>query len=772
MQNGCEFYFMTTTAISSVPDSRLKDYSLVGEESRRAVESGLAEADWYTSPVPKDKMRMLLERKDGPALRDTALYFGLLAATGLWAYVWFPGWWSIVPFMIYGVLYASASDARWHESGHGTAFKTDWMNNLLYEVSSFLVMRESVPWRWSHTRHHSDTIIVGRDPEIAVPRPPSLRQMLLKCVNFQALRRYVRNIALHCLGRVTAEEATFLPESEHPKVFFRARIYALIYAAMGGLCVYYGTWLPFLFILGPNLYGAWLMPIYGWTQHAGLAEDVLDHRLNCRTIRMNPINRFLYWNMNFHLEHHMFPLVPYHALPKLHELVKTDCPEPYPSLWAAYREILPTVLRQRRDPGFFVRRKLPSSARAVGSEPMAAALTASGREAVKGWIDVCDADLLDRNDVVRFDHGGCTYAIYRTEDDTWHATDGICTHGNTHLADGLVKGKLIECPKHNGRFNLLDGSPARPPVCVALRTWPVKVENGRVHLNIEANKGSDTATRLKFRVVSNRHVATFIKELVLEPADGTTLPAYRPGQYMQLDIPAYGEIAFSTFDVPAPFATAWRGHHVFDFKATNTTECRRNYSLATHPGDPAGHLRFNVRIANPPRGLDASAGIGSSYIHSLKAGDTITGTGPFGEFLIKETEKEMVYLGGGAGMAPLRSHIAHLFETMQTKRKVTFWYGARSRQEVFYEDYFRSLERRFSNFRFHLALSEPLLEDQWTGQSGFIHEVLKREHLDLHPDAKAVEYYLCGPPVMIQAARKMLMGDFGIEAGSIALDEF
>jgi len=216
----------------------------------------------------------------------------------------------------------------------------------------------------------------------------------------------------------------------------------------------------------------------------------------------------------------------------------------------------------------------------------------------------------------------------------------------------------------------------------------------------------------------------------------------------------------------------WQAHHVFDFKAANAMECRRNYSLATHPGDPAGQLRFNVRIATPPRGLDCAGGTGSSYVHSLKPGDTVTAIGPFGDFLIKETDKEMVYLGGGAGMAPLRSHIAHLFETLQTGRKVSFWYGARSRQEIFYEDYFRDLERRFPNFRFHLALSEQLPEDNWTGHSGFIHEVLKREHLDGHRDPQAIEFYLCGPPVMIQAAQDMLLNDFAIAKESIAFDEF
>ncbi len=288
-------------------DARIKDYSLVGRDTELAIQRGLAEADWYCSPVPKDQLRKLLERKDGPAIRDCLIYFGLIVIAGYATFALWGSAWALIPMMIYGVLWASASDARWHESSHGTAFKTDWLNNLLYEVASFMVLRESVPWRWSHTRHHSDTIIVGRDPEIAIP-PSSLMSMLLKCINFKAFRRYLVNIGLHCVGRVDAEEATFIPESEYAKVFLRARIYVAIYAVIFAFCIYYQTWLPLVFVLGPNLYGAWLMPIYGWTQHAALAENVLDHRLNCRTIKLNIVHRFLYWNMNYHLEHHMFPL--------------------------------------------------------------------------------------------------------------------------------------------------------------------------------------------------------------------------------------------------------------------------------------------------------------------------------------------------------------------------------------------------------------------------------------------------------------------------------
>src|SRR5579862_4362010 len=316
-------------------------YVLSKENSELALAKGLAEATWYKTPVPKEKLRELLERHDGPALRDTLLWFLLIFTTGYWAYHWWGKWWAILPFAIYGVLYASSSDSRWHESGHGTAFKTDWMNNALYEIASFMVMRESTVWRWSHTRHHSDTIIVGRDPEIAVPRPPDLIGIVMSFFNLRVYAKYFRLIVLHSFGRMSAEEKTFIPETEFPKVYRHARIYVAIYLAVIGIAIYTRSFLP-LFLVGfTNFFGTWLLVVYGLTQHAGLAENVLDHRLNCRTVYMNPIHRFLYWNMNYHVEHHMFPLVPYHRQRDLHEAVKDDCPTPYPSLFAAWREIVP-----------------------------------------------------------------------------------------------------------------------------------------------------------------------------------------------------------------------------------------------------------------------------------------------------------------------------------------------------------------------------------------------------------------------------------------------
>jgi len=751
---------------------QLSDYSLVGKNTALAIEQGLAEATWYASPLPKEKMRELLQRRNGPAIRDTILWFALLLATGVWGAYWWGSLWAMLPFALYSVIYASTSDSRWHESSHGTAFKTDWMNNALYEIASFMVMRESTPWRWSHTRHHSDTIIVGRDPEIAIPRPPDLKALALSFFNIQNFPKYARTVLLHCTGKLTPEELTYIPEAEYAKVFSHARLYVLIYGAVLGLALYQHSFLPLMFIGLPNLWGSWLMPIYGYTQHAGLAENVLDHRLNCRTVYMNPINRFLYWNMNYHVEHHMFPLVPYHALPQLHELVKPDMPRPYAGLLDAWREIIPAVLRQIKDPAYHVKRVLPTPTDRKSAPPTADVINTNGRPMVAGWVEVCASGHLSVEDVVRVDHNQKTYAVYRTGDGNFYATDGICTHGNTHLADGLVKGKLIECPKHNGRFDVTDGSPRRKPVCVALQTYPVRVTDGKVFLDLtppQAVAAAPTKTH-QFRVVSNDNVATFIKELVLEPVNAESGVTYQPGDYLQINIPAYPEIKFREISVQPPFAKVWEEQHVFDFKSENPVPLRRNYSIATNPARDR-QLRFNVRIATPPRGQACNAGAGSAYMHRLKAGDTVTAIGPFGEFHIKSTANEMVYIGGGSGMAPLRSHISHLLETLNSTRKISFWYGARSLQEVFYRDYFEGLAKRFPNFTYHLALSEPQPEDQWTGHTGLIHEVLKREHLMRHPHPAAAEYYLCGPPVMIQAALQTLK-DLDVPASQLAFDEF
>ena len=390
------------------------------------------------------------------------------------------------------------------------------------------------------------------------------------------------------------------------------------------------------------------------------------------------------------------------------------------------------------------------------------------------WTRACATGDIDLEDLIRFDHGAQTFCIYRAPDDTFYATDGHCSHEKVHLADGLVMEFTVECPKHNGRFNLADGSPARAPVCRALATYPIDERGGRLWLNVlkPGGAGARGQKTINLRVVSNLSVATFIKELVLEASDPEEKIAFTPGDYMQLDIPAYDTIRFRDFDIPEPYASVWRNQHVFDLVARNPdgVSRRNNYSLASNQ---AGErvLRFNVRIATPPPGQDCPPGVGSSWVFGLKPGDAVTAVGSFGDFHIKPTQKEMVYIGGGAGMAPLRAHLSHLFETENTARKVSYWYGARSAQEFYYTGFFETLAARHPNFSFHTALSSPLPEDGWTGLTGFIHEVVLDRYLSVHPDPKAVEYYLCGPPLMIKACTRVLK-ELGVPERQIAYDEF
>jgi fatty acid desaturase len=342
--------------------SPVRDYSLIGPSSAEAEAMGLVAAEWYHAEIPRKRMKQLMRRSNGPALRDTALWFVLLAGFAVAAGLAWPSPWSIPLFLVYGVLYGSASDSRWHEAGHGTAFRTSWLNDALYQLASFMNMKEPTFWRWSHARHHTDTIIVGRDREIAAMRPPDVARLVVNLVGLSDAWATGVSVLRHARGRVTAEEATFIPESERPKVYREARAWLAVYALVVALAIVLESPLPLLYVGLPSLYGRWLSVLFGVSQHAGLAENVLDHRLNARTIQMNPVSRFLYWNMNFHVEHHMFPMVPYHALPALHAEVRDQLPVPYPSLFAAYREILPTLLRQMRDPTYFVRRELPPSA--------------------------------------------------------------------------------------------------------------------------------------------------------------------------------------------------------------------------------------------------------------------------------------------------------------------------------------------------------------------------------------------------------------------------
>ncbi|MFL2870374.1 MAG: NADH:ubiquinone reductase (Na(+)-transporting) subunit F [Pirellulaceae bacterium] len=271
------------------------------------------------------------------------------------------------------------------------------------------------------------------------------------------------------------------------------------------------------------------------------------------------------------------------------------------------------------------------------------------------------------------------------------------------------------------------------------------------------------------KVRSNRNVATFIKELVLELPVGEDV-GFKPGGYIQIEVPPH-ELEYKTFDIEEEYHEDWDKFDLWRFRSVADDTTIRAYSMANYPGE-TGIIMLNVRVASPPpRQPELPPGKVSSYIFDLKPGDDVTISGPYGEFFIKETGTEMVYIGGGAGMAPLRSHIYELFKERKTNRKVSYWYGGRSLRELFYMDDFQALENEFDNFKMNIALSDALPEDNWTGSKGFIHQVLLDEYLSNHPAPEDIEYYICGPPMMLQAVRTML-DDLGVEPENVAFDDF
>ncbi|WP_171182101.1 fatty acid desaturase family protein [Ruegeria sp. HKCCD8929] len=345
-----------------------KDYSLSGQAGRVAVERGLAHPSWFRPKVNPQQIRALMKKSDAIALRDTALWLGAMVLFAGIAIALWPSLWSLPFWLAYGVLYGSGSDSRWHECGHMTAFRTPWMNNFVYQIASFMIIRNPVVWRASHVRHHTDSIIVGRDPEIVAMRPPDLLRIALNFLGVMDVLESVRRMLLHASGRLDADEATYVRDEDRPKVFKIARIWIVIYLCTIGLALWIGSILPLMVIGLPRLYGAWHHVMTGLLQHLGLAENVTDHRLNTRTVLMNPVSRFIYLNMNYHTEHHMFTMVPYYRLPELHELIRHELPAPDRSILAAYRRLVPVLLKQLRFEDAVIVPELPEGASPYRSE--------------------------------------------------------------------------------------------------------------------------------------------------------------------------------------------------------------------------------------------------------------------------------------------------------------------------------------------------------------------------------------------------------------------
>ena len=331
---------------------------------------------------------------------------------------------------------------------------------------------------------------------------------------------------------------------------------------------------------------------------------------------------------------------------------------------------------------------------------------------------------------------------------------------------------MCECQVMEGGGEILPTETGHISRSMAKENWrlacQVKIKD---NMKIQVPDEIFSIQKWEATVESNNNVATFIKELVLNLPEGENLK-FQAGGYIQIDIPEYHNLSFSDFEIEDEYHPDWDQYKIWDLVANNDEPVFRAYSMANHPAE-GNRVMLNVRIATPPPALwnEVPPGLASSYIFNLKPGDKVTISGPYGEFFIKDTEREMVYIGGGAGMAPMRSHLFHLFQTLKTGRKVSFWYGARSVREMFYDEHFKEIENKFPNFSYNVALSEPMEEDNWSGHTGFIHQVLHDEYLKNHEDPTEIEYYMCGPPPMINACDGML-DSLGVDKEMIAYDSF
>lgn len=337
----------------------MRDYTVGGPSATNAAERGLVDADWFKPSIDRTLMRQLMQRNNIWAGLHVTSWFAALIVTGWLGHRAWGSWWAVPAFLVYGILYGSMSDSRWHECGHRTAFRTKWINDVVYYIASFMVFREPESWRWSHARHHSDTIIVGRDNEISFKRQVPVFRYVLEMIGITGVPAEFKKLVRNSVGIFPADQRDYQPAETLNTSKWASRAYLLVIATVIGIALWAESFEPLMYAVLPSFYGRFYMVVLGITQHAGLAEDVTDHRLNTRTIYMNPLNRWIYWNMNYHVEHHMYPSVPFHQLKRLHEAVKPQLPTPYPSLWSALKEVLPALRKQATDENYFVRRNVP-----------------------------------------------------------------------------------------------------------------------------------------------------------------------------------------------------------------------------------------------------------------------------------------------------------------------------------------------------------------------------------------------------------------------------
>lgn len=472
-----------------------RDYSLTGPDAKAAVAAGFDNAEWYRAPIDPVRLQELMSRRNARPTLAAIAWLALIAGFGAMAFVSLGTWWAVPAFGAFGVLWGGSADSRWHENGHGTAFAARWANDAMYNISSFMMLREPTLWRWQHVRHHSSTQVVGLDPEVTIKRPTSFLYIAVGYLNLVNGPKMLWRIVVHASGHLEEYTRILVPADQLRRVVWEARVFVVLLLGALGAAVALGTIVPLLFVGLPSFYGAWFMWFCGVTQHAGLREDVLDHRMSTRTVYINPVFRFLYLNMNYHVEHHMFPAVPYYNLPALHEEIKAYLPPPKTSMLDAYREIFHAVRMQQKDISWEIDRgweppKEDRAATDTGRTALASAVAPRAGGLEHGGLDVGPADLLAPGELAPVEVEGRQYVLCRTREGAYAFIDGVCTHGRALLRDGYLDDCIIECPKHNGRFDVRTGEAVRLPAKKPLSSYAVRENDGRLIVALPAAEPS------------------------------------------------------------------------------------------------------------------------------------------------------------------------------------------------------------------------------------------------------------------------------------------
>ena len=447
--------------------------------------AGFDNADWYQAPIDPQRLQVLMARRNARPAVDAVLWALLLVGFGMLAFLSLGTWWAIPAFAAFGTLWGSSADSRWHESGHGTVFRTPWANDVMYNVAAFMMLREPTLWRWQHVRHHSYTQVVGLDPEVTIKRPTSFAYIVVRYLNLVNGPKMLWKILVHASGHCESYTQVVVPGDQFRRVVWEARVFVLLLAGAVGAAIALGTIEPLLFVGLPSFYGAWFMWFCAVTQHAGLRENVLDHRLSTRTVYMCPVYRFLY------LEHELprrAPHVPVGPVLQPAGAARGDQGLPAAAVEVdleAYREILHAVRMQQKDTTWEIERGWEPP---VGTSGVGGAARPVKVAQGPGEIELGSAGMLSPGNLAPVDIDGRHYVLCRMLDGTYAFFDGLCTHASTRLADGYLDDCVIECPKHNARFDVRTGAAVRLPAQKPLRTYPVTERDGRLLVHMQESE--------------------------------------------------------------------------------------------------------------------------------------------------------------------------------------------------------------------------------------------------------------------------------------------